>query len=250
MALGGMARLRHPATVIVSDIPPLRTASFLVYYGTSEGQTAAVAERVADGAAIEGQVIEDASLGGDLGPGFASLTVDRWVSAVYGLLANLVLGAVLLAVFPTFSAGVADRVADAPVTSGGVGLLALIAIPVLIAVFAITIIGIPIAILGALAFGLAVWVGVVYGQYAVGAWAIGLTDRENRWLALVVGLVGFALLSLIPILGGLLEFLALLLGFGALWIALRDAYRGRRGRRSTDERAERTDESAGDASTT
>jgi len=46
---------------------------------------------------------------------------------------------------------------------------------------------------------------------------------------IVVGLVGFALLGAVPILGGLLELGALLLGLGALVIGLRDAYRRRSG---------------------
>ncbi|MFU8867080.1 hypothetical protein [Natronococcus sp.] len=41
-------------------------------------------------------------------------------------------------------------------------------------------------------------------------------DLENRWLALVVGMIGGAILAQLPFVGGLLNFLILLLGLGAL----------------------------------
>lgn len=177
------------------------------------------------GASVGGEVVRDTDLGGGV-----DLSIPGWVSTVYSLLANLLLGMVLLAVFPRFSRGVAGRVADDPLVSGGVGFLTLVGVPIALVLIAITIVGIPAAIAGAVAYALAIWVGVVYGQYAVGAWVLGLADVENRWLALVVGLVGFAILGLVPILGGILEFVALLLGLGALSLGFVGGYRARRGR--------------------
>lgn len=181
-------------------------------------------------ATIEGDVVQDSDLADSAGPaaGFDGFEIPSWVSAVYGFLANLVLGALLLFAFPRFSTGVADRVADEPLTSGGVGLLALVATPVALVILLLTIVGIPIAVVGAIAFAFAIWIGVVYGQYAVGAWVLDRLGRDNRWLALVVGLLGFALLGTVPFLGGLVTFVAFLLGFGALAVGLRSAYRTRR----------------------
>ncbi|WP_254768109.1 bactofilin family protein [Salinilacihabitans rarus] len=188
-------------------------------------------------ASVGGGVVHDASLGGN-GVGTVEVfTVPPWLVTGYELVASLLLGAVLLAVFPSFSSGVASRVADDPVTSGGVGVLTLIGVPVALVLVALTVVGIPLTVLGAFGFALAVWVAVVYGQYAVGAWALGLADRENRWLALAVGLVGFAVLGAVPFLGGLLEFVAFLLGLGALALGLRDAFRERRGRTSSGRQA-------------
>lgn len=198
--------------------------------------------RRADGASVAGRVIEDASLGENFSPGGIGvglglgLDAPGWADAIGGLFANLLLGAVLLVVFPGFSTRIADRVADAPAHSGGVGLLALIAIPLVLVLFAVTIVGIPLAIFGAVAYALAIWIGLVYGQYAVGARVIDRVDRSGRWLALVVGVVGFAVVGLVPILGGLLQFVALLLGLGALFAELRVGYRARRGAGGADPR--------------
>ena len=189
-------------------------------------------------ATVAGGVVEDSSLRGDVG----SFTLPNWVMWGYGLIANLLLGAILLVVFPGFSARLAGRVSKEPAKTGGVGLLTLVGGPILLVLIAITIIGIPFAILGGIAFGFAIWVGIVYGQYAVGAWVLRRAGRDDRWLALVVGLVGFAVLGVIPILGGLLAFVALLLGLGALAMGLRDSLRNRRrsgpsGRQTTFDRS-------------
>ncbi|QCC49688.1 bactofilin family protein [Halobellus limi] len=194
-------------------------------------------------ATVAGGVVEDPNLRGNVG----TFTLPNWVTTGYSLLANLLLGAILLALFPAFSARLAGRVSEEPAKTGGVGLLTLVGGPILLVLIAITIIGIPLAVLGAIAFGLAIWVGVVYGQYAVGAWVLRRAGRDDRWLALVAGVVGFAILDLIPVLGGVLVFGALLLGLGALALELRDSFRNRR-RSGPSDRQTTFDESFGDPS--
>lgn len=198
-------------------------------------------------ASVGGSVVQDASIRDSAGPTFGGLAVPGWLGTIYGLFANLLLGVVLLAAFPAFSTRVAERVADDPVKSGGIGLLTLVAVPLALIVLAATIVGIPLSLVGAVAFGISVWVAVVYGQYAVGAWALSLADGDNRWVALVVGLLGFAILGAVPVLGGVLELVALLLGLGALALTLQEAYGGRRetsgGRQAT------LDETTSDTST-
>jgi cytoskeletal protein CcmA (bactofilin family) len=181
---------------------------------------------LSDEARIDGEVRQDDDLGvqGPLVPG--------WVGWAYGLLANLLLGAVALLVFPRFSAGLADRAASDPLRSAGVGLLLLVAIPVLLILLFISLIGIPLGLIGMLVYGLVLWLGYVYGSFAVGSWLLSLADPENRWLALFVGLLAISLIGLLPILGGLVQFVVLLLGLGALGLGLRNRYRGRRAARA------------------
>lgn len=220
---------------------------YLVVDGRVDGDVRASAERIVLGpnaavggefrydaasfsrdpaSAVAGGVVEDPELGGDTVDEF---TVPSWLGLVYGLLANLLLGVGLLAAFPSFAAGVADRVSENPLVSGGVGLLTLIAVPILLVLIALTVVGIPLSLFGAVGFGAAIWIAVVLGQYAVGAWALGFTGVDSRWLALVVGLVGVALLGTVPILGALVDLLVLLVGLGALAVGLRGQFRSRRG---------------------
>ncbi|AEH36025.1 hypothetical protein Halxa_1392 [Halopiger xanaduensis SH-6] len=176
----------------------------LRYGGDLEGNTDAVA----------GTIEQDSSLGtgGDFAP---SIPFGSWLVAGYTLALNLVLGAVLLGLFPRFSDGVADRVGRTPLRSGLVGLGVLVGFPVLLIALAITIVGIPLSIVGAFAFAFVLWIGVVYGWFAVAAQALSAADVENRWLALVVGLLVGTLISQIPYVGGLISLLVFLLGLGA-----------------------------------
>ncbi|GAB3678626.1 bactofilin family protein [Halopiger thermotolerans] len=179
-------------------------AGDLRYGGDLEGNTDAVA----------GTIQQDSSLGpsGDFAP---SIPFGSWLVAGYTLVLNLVLGAVLLGLFPQFSDGVADRVGRTPLRSGLAGLGVLIGVPILLVALAITIVGIPLSIVGAFAFAFVVWIGVVYGWFAVAARALSAAGVESRWLALVVGVVAGALVARIPWIGGLLSLLVLLLGLGA-----------------------------------
>ncbi|MCJ0618331.1 polymer-forming cytoskeletal protein [Haloarcula hispanica] len=223
-------------------------AGFLAIHGTVDGTVRAGAEEFVLGptasvggdvrydaatftrdpeATIGGSVVQDESIGDSAGPDSGEFALPSWIGVVYGLLVNLLLGAILLAAFPSFSARVAGHVAERPAKSGGVGLLTLVAVPVVLVVLLFTIVGIPLSLVGAVIFGVAVWVAVVYGQFAAGSWALSLADRENRWLALVVGLIGFAILGAIPVVGWVFELLALLLGLGALALTLRESYQRR-----------------------
>ena len=178
-------------------------------------------------ASVAGGVVEDTSLRGDTGIAFGTDLAPSWFGSVYGLATSLVLGGLLLIAFPRFSRGVSDRVGDDPLISGSAGLLVLIGAPILLVLVAITIVGIPFALIGTVAYIVALWVGSVYGKYAIGAWVLDRIGRQNRWAALLLGLVGIALLGLIPLIGGVVELVALLVGVGAFGLGLRDRYQGR-----------------------
>lgn len=192
-------------------------------------------ERAA-GAQVAGQVVQNPDLVAAPTPVPA---VPTGAFTVYGFLVNFLFGAILLLAFPAFTFGLAERVEDHPVVSGGVGLLALIVVPLALLLLTITIIGIPLAVIGGLLFALTLWVAYVLGSYAIGAWLISIADSHNRWLALFVGLLVVALVDLIPFVGGLVNFLVVLLGLGAFALQLR---RGYRRRRPAPERVERAPE--------
>ncbi|USZ69588.1 polymer-forming cytoskeletal protein [Halorussus salilacus] len=184
---------------------------------------------LAEGASVGGEVRES----DDLEVGVTGPVVPGWLGWAYGVLVNLLLGAVVLLVFPAFSDDLAARAVDDPVRTGGVGLLLFVAVPVALVLLAITIVGIPLSLFGALLYAVALWLGTVYGSFAVGTWLVSLADAGSRWLALVVGVVGVALVGRVPFLGGLVSFLVLLVGLGALALGIRNRYRNRRSARRT-----------------
>ncbi|MFB6133485.1 MAG: polymer-forming cytoskeletal protein [Halanaeroarchaeum sp.] len=173
---------------------------------------------LAPGATVGGDVRRDASIGGSLGPSGigARLGIPGWLDTVYAFFANLLLGALLLVLLPGYSHRVADRVEDHPVRTGGWGVVALLAIPLVLLAFAITVVGIPIALLGVLLYLLALWLGAVYGSFAVGRAFLGAAGRESWWGALLGGLILFSLLGVLPFVGALFRFVILLLGLGGV----------------------------------
>lgn len=170
-----------------------------------------------EGGTVGGAIVTETNLG--VG-GFTPIQLSGWLFTGYAIVVNLVVGAILLAVLPGFSRRVTRTVARQPIRSIGVGLGSMVAVPVGLLLVAVTIVGIPLAIVGVLSFAVVVWIALLYGRIAVAAWALGQADVDNRWLALVVGIVGFGLLGQIPILGGLLSLGAVLLGLGAIALSL------------------------------
>ncbi|MHB9285921.1 bactofilin family protein [Halobacteriales archaeon Cl-PHB] len=173
--------------------------------------------------AVAGTITEDPSI--TFGVGDALQPLATWVFSLYAFVSSLLLGAILLALFPGFAGGVTDRVREQPVRTGAIGFAVLLGIPILLIGLALTVVGIPFTLVGFLLFAFVAWVGLIYGRFAVGAWLLSYVDVDNRWMALVVGMVVGAALGWIPLLGGLLGFLIFLLGLGAL---VRGLYHHRR----------------------
>lgn len=168
--------------------------------------------------AVSGDITRDRSLGGDIVTDIQP--VATWIFAINAFILNLLLGALLLGLFPKFSDGVADRVRTSPLRAGLVGIGLVVGIPLTLVLVAITVIGIPVSLAGLLAFLVFAWVGLVYGRFAIGVLLLSAVDIDNRWAGLVGGLVLAAILGQIPLIGGIVNLSIFLLGVGALAISL------------------------------
>ena len=146
------------------------------------------------------------------------------IDVLRGLAGLLILGLLLLLLVPGFMRRTSEALAVNPWASVGMGVALLIGIPI----FAILafIVG---AFIGGWWIGfvaLALYLVVIAISFPVAAVAIGrwLLARVNLAtdlpIALVVGVVILVLVSVIPIVGGLLLFLACLLGLGAIALAI------------------------------
>lgn len=139
--------------------------------------------------------------------------------AIGAFLTTLVVGGILVAVVPDYTARTMGVVRDDPVGSFVYGVVALVAIVALTILLAITIVGILLAIpLALLAYVL--WaVGSAVAFLAIGERLVG---RDDGWLKpLLVGAAINGVLALTGI-GGLLGFLIGAAGFGAVlrdWLA-------------------------------
>lgn len=215
-AVGGDARV-GTRTLVVGSTASIGGAL------TYEAETATIADgaRIAGGATREENLaIEDPDVFGG-GGGRSLPMIPGWVGTVYGAVANLLLGAVLLAAVPGFGRRVVDEALDRPLRTGGIGLLTVVVTPIVLLILLVTIVGIPLSLAGLVAFAIVLWTAAVYGAVAVGTWTLSLADYANRWAALFVGVVLVTALGAIPFVGGLVDLLVLLLGLGGFVAAVR-----------------------------
>jgi cytoskeletal protein CcmA (bactofilin family) len=153
------------------------------------------------------------------------------VSAVFRLLCALVAGFFIILIMPRSTAFVADAVRKSPLKSLVSGIVLIVAVPVLIGVLLVTVIGIPIALVGLATFFVALYLSQVFVGTAIGRVILpdnwGNFGRGYNLLAMVIGVIIIAGLRAIPVpyLGWIVTAIVTLLGLGALIVGL-----SRRGR--------------------
>jgi hypothetical protein len=139
---------------------------------------------------------------------------------MFGLLAA---GALLLALFPRFTASTVQTVRGSPLGSLGLGTAIFFSLPPVILLLVISIIGIPIALVLAGVYAAALLAGFLMAAFFVGERLLQLARRRaaaaGYWAR--IGTLAIALLILwlvrhIPYAGGLLILLALVIGLGAM----------------------------------
>ena len=128
-------------------------------------------------------------------------------------------------------------VEERPLPAFGLGLIGLIAGPILAVMLLVTIIGIPLGLLGLAAYAGSLFVGWVLAGAALAGVLLSLARRQGRavgavWLILL-GIIGLHVLVQIPFLGGLLAFFIVCLGFGTVILLLSDWLGARRTRQAT-----------------
>jgi cytoskeletal protein CcmA (bactofilin family) len=145
-----------------------------------------------------------------------------WIRTLVGLFA---LGLIVTLLFPRFTDGVTETLRGSPWASLGIGLVLLFGVPIV----ALITFGIGLFVggwwlgLAALGlYGLAVAAAYVMAALFIARYASTLLGRPlvHPVLSLLVGLVVLTLVGLIPVLGGVLDLVAIVFGLGAMALAL------------------------------
>ncbi|MDD5418967.1 MAG: hypothetical protein PHV57_03875 [Methanomicrobiaceae archaeon] len=138
----------------------------------------------------------------------------------------LILGIIAILLFPGLFAAVAAEIRSRPVVKTVVGFFAIIVTAILILIAAVTIIALPLAAVLLLLFILALWFANLFVAFALGSIVVSWFRRDtHRVIAFVLGFIVLYLLFAIPIVGWLIQLIAVSLGYGAILYAAR-AYRG------------------------
>jgi hypothetical protein len=139
--------------------------------------------------------------------------IGAWIAVVVSM---FVLGLLLLLLAPRAAEAIARTGRSKPLVCAGVGFVSFFLLPVLAVAALFTIIGIPLGV---------VLLFLVIPLYAIGyvvsALVVGrLVLKKSLVLAFLLGLVIVGLLTLIPIAGGIIGFLAVAFGLGVLLVSL------------------------------
>jgi cytoskeletal protein CcmA (bactofilin family) len=144
----------------------------------------------------------------------------------------LLIGALLVALFPHFTREAAANVRSDTLASVGLGIALLVAVPVVALMLFITIIGIPLGFAALLGYGLLLMLGYLTAALAVGDLALARTRPADaasigwRILFLLLALIALALVRLVPWVGDIVVFLLFLAGLGAIALRSLRGYRG------------------------
>ena len=139
-------------------------------------------------------------------------------------LSLLVLNLIGLYVAPTWFSRVAETLRTRPLLSLLAGAVLLIAVPIVIAILLITLIGIPLAVILTAAYVIALVLSAALVSYRIGLWVFDRLHRTgvSRWAAMLVGAFLVSLAISLPMVGGLIALAIVLTGAGALAVEWRD----------------------------
>jgi hypothetical protein len=168
---------------------------------------------IAQGATISGDVqgIDGASINRSLDVAGNIARFGVWLAISFS---TLVLGLLMLLLAPRAAEGELNAMRNRLGPAIGIGLAAFIGLPILAIIALVTIVGIPLGV-GLLLALVPLWaIG-----YATSAWLLGRTlvrAPNSRMLAYLAGWGILRVVALVPVLGGLAWFAAVVLGLGAI----------------------------------
>lgn len=162
---------------------------------------------------------------------------EGWAKGAAGFGIALLLGGALLAavialLLPGLMNGANHMIRERALSTLGIGFLIMVVAPVVIALFFVTIIGIPLALVTGLLYFAAAPLAIAASLYFIGMFARRRLQRRaeeddpGRWARMgwtALAALLFSLLGLIPLLGSLLWLLAYVFGIGAVLTQARSA---------------------------
>lgn len=146
--------------------------------------------------------------------------VGRWLSeAARSAVAHVLLfllGLVLIGVWRDRLGALQVTMIKDGVKTAGIGLFAYVAAGIAVVLFALTIVGIPVAVVLALALPVATYVGLAAAATVIGA-ALPLPQlKDSEVSQLAAGVAVLFVASIVPVVGTIATVVAACLGFGAL----------------------------------
>lgn len=142
------------------------------------------------------------------------------------IITSLIIGLILIRLMPKYVGRASELITTSFLKSLVIGIASLVLIPILLVVIFSTIVGIPLSIFFLALFMVYMFIARIYVMVALGRkledWT-GVSLKGNYYHFLL-GLVVYYLLSIIPIIGGIIKFFVMIAGFGAALRNERNTY--------------------------
>lgn len=187
-----------------------------------------VKAQIQEGAQIEGETIhnlpplETKKEGLDIAGKLKGINLAL---KLISLVSAFIIGLLLIKLFPRHTQNTADSIVTRPLPNLGMGLLAIILTPILFIILAITIVGIPIAIILLITLFVTIYFSKIYVALAFGQKALNsLGQKAKSVWALLLGLIIYGVITLIPVIGQIIIILTVLAGTGAILIEKKRTY--------------------------
>ena len=151
----------------------------------------------------------------------------RVLAAVVSFLSTLILGLILLRIYPQFAARATATILERPGLSLGWGVAAFIITPIVAISFVVTLLALPVGVILLVLYGVTLYLARIYAVTCAGQFLLRRRhDSSSLTGPFVAGLVLYSLLSLVPVIGGLLTLSTMLFGLGAVLLTKKDVLAG------------------------
>lgn len=148
---------------------------------------------------------------------------------VFGLLTVLgyfILGLILVRYLPGIFVAVDREVRESPILKTLLGFVLIIASIIAILLVAVTVVGLPVAMISTLLFAAALMLTGIFVSFSLGKWIGELLKLKYGDLILfTVGFVVLNILFMLPFVGGLISTISMSLGFAAFLYAARSFFK-------------------------
>ena len=151
------------------------------------------------------------------------------VYKIITLISALIIGFLLIKFAPIYTQKTVDLVVKKPGNSFLVGLISLILTPILFIILLLTVVGIPLAFILLASYLILIYFSKIIIAVVIGQKVFSISGKSTSLIwALVVGLIIYAALVTIPVLGWVAGLFAIIFGLGGLISERYSCYKGLR----------------------
>ena len=147
------------------------------------------------------------------------------LATLISFISTLIIGLLLIYFYPKYNRGVVSTLRKNPLTSLGIGFLTLVVAPIFLIIIFSTVVGIPLALILLASYLITIYLARIYVIFWAGVTIFErLGKRVHEGWALVVGLIIYFILTIIPVIGGIITFVVVLFGLGAAILTKKELY--------------------------